>query len=142
MDPRSRAYATADWHRLHCLRLVAAILILALLGAGSSQAAGDAAKGKAAFNRQCAICHTVARDGANLYGPNLFGIIEAKAGAVAGFNYSRAFRAAASWTWNPDLIGGWITYPNLMVRGTTMGVFQGAAEKDRDDIVAYLATLR
>jgi cytochrome c len=142
MDPRPRIYATADWRQPWLRQLVAAILILVLSGTGSSQAAGDVAKGKAAFNRQCAICHTVTRDGPNLYGPNLFGIIDAKAGAVSGFNYSRAFRTTASWSWNADLIGGWITYPNLMVRGTTMGVFQGAAEKDRDDIVAYLATLR
>jgi len=27
-----------------------------------------------------------------------------------------------------------------MVPGTAMAIFQGVAEKDRDDIVAYLAT--
>jgi cytochrome c2 len=29
-----------------------------------------------------------------------------------------------------------------MIPGTSMGIFQGVAERDRDDLVAYLATLK
>jgi cytochrome c len=118
----------------------AVLLALAGLGADPSHAAGDAAKGKAAFERQCAICHTVDPGGPNRFGPNLFGVLHRKAGSVAGFNYSRAFKAAASWDWNEDLVAGWIGAPGLMVPGTAMGVFQGVAQTDRDDIVAYLST--
>jgi cytochrome c len=118
----------------------AAVLIAACLGADPSRAAGDSAKGKAAFVRQCAICHTVEKDGSNRFGPNLFGILHRKAGTVAGFDYSRAFKATASWDWNEDLVAGWIGAPGLMVPGTAMGIFQGVAPSDRDDIVAYLAT--
>jgi cytochrome c len=121
-----------------------AVALVALVGAGVnvSQAAGDAAKGKAAFVRQCAICHTIDKDGPNRFGPNLFGILGRKAGSVPGFMYSRAFKAAASWDWNEDLVAGWIGAPGVMVPGTAMGVFQGVAQSDRDDIVAYLATQR
>jgi cytochrome c len=120
----------------------AALLAAALsaLGAGPSRAAGDPAKGRAAFVRQCAICHTVDQGGANRFGPNLFGILHSKAATVAGFDYTRAFKAAATWNWNEDLVAGWIGAPGLMVPGTAMGVFQGVAQSDRDDIVAYLAT--
>jgi cytochrome c len=118
----------------------AAVLIAACLGADHSRAAGDFAKGKAAFVRQCAICHTVEKDGPNRFGPNLFGILHRKAGTVAGFDYSRAFKATAIWDWNEDLVAGWIGAPGLMVPGTAMGIFQGVAPSDRDDIVAYLAT--
>jgi cytochrome c2 len=118
----------------------AAVLIVACLGADPSRAAGDSAKGKAAFVRQCAICHTVEKDGSNRFGPNLFGILHRKAGTVAGFDYSRAFKATASWDWNEDLVAGWIGAPGLMVPGTAMGIFQGVAPSDRDDIVSYLAT--
>jgi cytochrome c len=110
-----------------------------ILGATAALAAGDAAKGKAAFVRQCAVCHTVEKDGPNRFGPNLFGILGRKAGSVPGFAYSRAFKAAADWTWNEDLVAGWIGAPGMMVPGTAMGVFQGVAQSDRDDIVAYLA---
>jgi cytochrome c len=117
-----------------------ALVALAWLGAGEGRAAGDAAKGKSAFLRQCAICHTVEEGGPNRFGPNLFGILHRKAGTVADFSYSRAFKAAASWDWNEDLVAGWIAAPGVMVPGTAMGVFQGVAQSDRDDIVAYLKT--
>ena len=122
------------------LQIAAMLVALACLGADQSHAAGDAAKGRAAFVRQCAICHTVEKDGPNRFGPNLFGVLHRKAGTAAGFNYSRAFKVAASWDWNEDLVAGWIGAPGLMVPGTAMGVFQGVAQSDRDDIVAYLAT--
>jgi cytochrome c len=122
------------------MRATAALLAFACLGADPGRAAGDAAKGRIAFVRQCALCHTVEQGGPNRFGPNLFGVLHRKAGTAAGFNYSRAFKAAASWDWNEDLVAGWIGAPGVMVPGTAMGVFQGVAQSDRDDIVAYLAT--
>ena len=133
-------FRTRRKFRRATLPAAAALLGLALLGADPGRAAGDAGKGKAAFVRQCAICHTLEEGGPNRFGPNLFGILHRKAGTVAGFNYSRAFKAAATWDWNEDLVAGWIAAPGQMVPGTAMGVFQGVAQSDRDDIVAYLAT--
>ncbi len=109
---------------------------------GTARADGDPAKGKAAFVRQCVICHTAERGGDNRYGPNLFGVVGRKAGAVPGYAYSNAFKTRANWEWTEDAIGGWMMFPSTMVPGTAMGVFQGIAEKDRDDLVAYLATLK
>jgi cytochrome c len=126
--------------RLRIAATLALACVLAFRGADRSHAAGDAAKGKSAFVRECAICHTVDEGGPNRFGPNLFGVLHRKAGAVADFNYSRAFKAAATWDWNQDLVAGWIGAPGVMVPGTAMGVFQGVAQSDRDDIVAYLAT--
>jgi cytochrome c len=120
--------------------LSAALLVIAGLATSGARAAGDAVKGKSAFTRQCAICHSVDQGGPNLFGPNLFGILHRKAGTVAGFNYSRAFKTTATWDWNEDLVAGWIGAPGQMVPGTAMGVFQGVAQSDRDDVVAYLAT--
>jgi cytochrome c len=121
---------------------LAAALALACLGAGGAKAAGDAAKGKAAFVRQCALCHTVEKDGDNRLGPNLYGIVGKKAGTVANYTYTNAFKTRANWEWTEDAIGGWMMFPSTMVPGTAMGVFQGIAERDRDDLVAYLATLK
>ena len=118
----------------------AALFILLCLGQGQARAAGDAVKGKSAFERQCAICHAVDEGGSNRFGPNLFGILHRKAGTVPGFAYSRAFKTAATWDWNEDLVAGWIAAPGAMVPGTAMAIFQGVAQSDRDDIVAYLAT--
>src|SRR5260370_29003354 len=74
--------------------------------AGAAQADGDAAKGNAAFVRQCAICHTGEKGGDNRFGPNLFGIVGKKAGTVPGFGYTNAFKNRANWEWTEDAIGG------------------------------------
>ena len=121
--------------------LVAALTLTCLV-AGAAQAGGDAAKGRAAFVRQCVICHTNEKGGENRFGPNLFGIMGRKAGTVPGYTYTNAFKNRANWEWTEDGIGGWMMFPSTMVPGTAMGVFQGIAEKDRDDLVAYLATLK
>src|SRR5271154_5221459 len=86
---------------------VAAGLAVCLAG-GASRAAGDADKGKAAFTRQCAVCHTVEKGDPNRFGPNLSGIVGKKAGSVPGFDYSRAFKSAANWEWTEDALGSWI----------------------------------
>ncbi len=109
---------------------------------GAAQAAGDPVKGKAAFVRQCAICHTIEKGGDNRFGPNLFGIVGKTAGTAPGFAYTNAFKNRAKWEWTEDAIGSWMVFPSTMVPGTAMGVFQGIAERDRDDLVAYLATLK
>jgi cytochrome c len=121
----------------------ATVLIGALwLGGNASQAAGDSTKGKPAFVRQCAVCHTTEKDGPNAYGPNLFGIVGKRAGVTPDFNYSRAFRTTATFEWTEGLLGPWISLPSVMVPGTTMGVFPGVSDRDKDDIIAYLATLK
>jgi cytochrome c len=116
----------------------AAIVLAALVLAPAVAAAADAGAGQAAFVRQCALCHTVTKDGPNRFGPNLFGIVGRPAGSVQGFNYSSAFKSTAAWTWNADTLAGFISKPAEMVPGTTMGVFQGVADRDRDNLVAYL----
>ena len=123
--------------RGHRARLLAAAAVLGL-GAGASEAA-DVAKGEAAFVRQCAICHTIDKGGDNRLGPNLFGIVGRRAGTVAGFRYSNAFRNIATFEWTEGLLGPWIALPSVMIPGTTMGTFPGVSDRDKDNIVAYVA---
>jgi len=124
-------------------RLLAAVCAACVIGASSAaaQSAGNAEKGRAAFVKQCALCHTVGKDEPNLFGPNLHGIVGRKAGTAPGYRYSPAFQATVSWDWSPDVLGAWITQPRAMIPGSFMALFfQGASDRDRDDILAYLAT--
>ena len=128
-------------HAANSRRLQLALAVMtaaALLGAGASQAA-DLAKGEAAFVRQCAICHTIDKGGDNRLGPNLFGIVGRRAGTVQGFKYTNAFRNTATFEWTEGLLGPWIALPAVMVPGTAMATFPGVSDRDKDDIVAYLA---
>src|SRR4051794_22299913 len=69
------------------LRLSAfSAVVASVLGATSGEAA-DIAKGQAAFVRQCAICHTIDKGGENRVGPNIFGVVGRRAGAVPDFKY-------------------------------------------------------
>jgi cytochrome c len=127
---------------MRACRSMRALLIAAaavgVLGTDASRAA-DVAKGEAAFVRQCAICHTIDKGGENRLGPNLFGIVGRRAGTVQGFRYTNAFRTTATFEWTEGLLGPWIALPSVMVPGTAMGTFPGVSDRDKDDIVAYLA---
>ena len=109
----------------------------ALLCAGTAALAQDATAGKAAFAR-CSACHSV--DGSNGVGPSLQGVLGRKAGSFAGFRYSRAMKAAA--TWDAALLEAYIADPQKAVPGNAMP-FSGLPDaKERADIVAYLVTLK
>jgi cytochrome c len=125
------------YHAITFAQSCAAVL-LGGLGVGAAEAA-DIAKGQAAFVRQCAICHTIDKGGDNRLGPNLFGIIGKRAGTVAGFKYTNAFRNTANFEWSEGLLGPWIALPAVMVPGTAMATFPGVSDRDKDDIVAYVA---
>jgi cytochrome c len=135
--------------RLRGRRLAAAVA-LCLTGSalaataltGTAVAGGDAGTGRAVFVRQCAICHSPDKDGGNRFGPNLFGVVGRTAGTAPGFAYSAAFKTQARWEWSEAALGGFVTAPSVMIHGTAMGVFQGIATRDRDDLLAYLSTLK
>lgn len=118
--------------------MVVVSLALIVVASPSESRGADIKKGEAAFTRQCSLCHTIGKDDSNRFGPNLFGILKKKAGTVPGFKYSQAFLSTAQWSWNAETLKAWILGPSHMVPGTTMGVFQGVADRDSDDIIAYL----
>src|SRR6516225_9225949 len=98
--------------------------------------AADPAKGQADFVRECVLCHTIGKDEPNRYGPNLFGIVGRAAASVTGFRYSPAFRSSANWVWKEDVLGAWLSSPATMVPASRMNVFEGVADRDKDDIIA------
>lgn len=116
------------------------VLVTVLLLPGNTVAAQrNPERGKDAFVRQCALCHTIDKGDSNRFGPNLFGIMGRKAGTVPGFKYSPAFRSTAAWNWNDAKMGAWISSPQAMIPGSKMDMFQGVATSDRNDIIAWLA---
>jgi len=97
---------------------------------------GDPEAGKAQFT-QCAACHTTVQGGANMTGPNLWGVFGRKAGTQGDYAYSDGMKAAG-WTWDAARIDQWITNPRAVLPGTKM-TFAGLADaKARRDIIAYL----
>lgn len=112
------------------------IATLMVMTAVSNADAGDAAKGEKVFNR-CKTCHTVDQGGKNKIGPNLYGIVGRKAGAVDGFKYSGAMLESGL-TWDEATLDKFLEKPKNLVKGTKM-VFPGLRKADqRADVIAYM----
>ena len=106
--------------------------------APSASTAGDAMAGKRAA-AICASCHSFDKGGAHGLGPNLWGIVDRDIASAEDFRYSDALQGLEG-TWSLETLDAYLKSPNTFVPGTTMTV--GAPrEKQRNDIVAYLASL-
>jgi cytochrome c len=126
---------------LAALRLLAGLVVVLGLSFVTSiaLAEGDPLAGKHVFAK-CAICHT-AEPGKNKIGPSLFNLIGRPAGSASGYNYSQAMHDLNK-TWDTAILDEYLTAPKAMVPGTKM-IFPGIANKqERDDIIAFLGTLR
>ena len=84
---------------------------LACLGTGAGRAEGDAAKGKAAFERQCAICHTVDKAATTATARTCSALSAGRPAPMPDFTYTNAFKTRANWEWTEDAIGGWVMFP-------------------------------
>ncbi|HEX4618054.1 MAG TPA: cytochrome c family protein [Stellaceae bacterium] len=105
----------------------------------SPAVAADVEAGKADF-KKCALCHTT-EAGKNKIGPSLFGIVGRKAASVDNFNYSEAMKKFDH-TWDAETLDTYLTDPRATVPGTKM-IFPGIKdEKERQDVIGYLETLK
>jgi len=119
------------------MKLLATSLLALGLVASAAQAQ-DVTAGKAVY-AQCSACHTV--DGANGVGPTLQGIVGRKAGTFAGFRFSRAMKGSGL-TWDEKTLSAYLAEPQKVVPGNVMPFSGIADEKQRADLIAYLATLK
>jgi cytochrome c len=110
---------------------------------GPALAAGDAAKGKAAFAK-CAMCHQVGPGAKTLVGPELNNAVGRKAASVPDFAYSPGLKKLGEqgFVWTPENMDKWIADPKAMVPDSPMALaFQGIPDaQERADIIAYMQT--
>ena len=108
-------------------------------GGGSGVIAADAGRGAEVF-RTCSACHTIGRGGADVDGPNLYGVVGAPvAERRSRYGYTQALRDAGG-TWTERRLGAWLTDPAAFAPGTAMR-FPGLPDpQERADVIAYLAS--
>jgi cytochrome c len=102
-------------------------------------AAGDVEAGKTAF-KKCALCHT-SEAGKNKIGPSLFGVVGRKSAGLENYNYSESMKNFDH-DWDEATLDSYLADPRTVVPGTKM-IFAGIKDKsERDDVIAYLETLK
>ncbi len=99
-------------------------------------AMGDLAHGEKVF-KKCSACHMIASDGKNKIGPNLWGVIGRKAGAISDYNYSKAMLAYAK-EWTFEEMNSYLIKPQAYIKGTKMAFAGLRKEKDRASVILYM----
>ncbi len=118
-----------------------AVALAGLLGVygETAFAEGDEAAGKIVFAK-CMACHSPDA-GVNRVGPSLHGIVGRASHSVADYNYSPAMQAY-NVTWDDATLDKYLVDPRAVVVGTKM-IFAGIKkDQERQNLIAYLKTLK
>ena len=121
-------------------KLTAAVVLGAgiIMGVAPARAAGDAPAGKKLYDKSCRGCHGDAKTQGTA--PTLVGIVGRQAGTSSTGATSRALSESGI-VWDEASMQAYLASPGDKVHGTIMPIgVQRAA--DRDDLIAYLKSLR
>ena len=124
-----------DMRTLLALPIAAIAVVFAAV---PGHCAGDAAKGEQDF-AVCVICH--AKDKTNGVGPGLSGVVGRHAGSEPGFGYSPAMKNS-NIVWDEKTLDTFIMAPQSAVPGNTMPFLGIPDQAQRNDLIAYLETLK
>ena len=122
------------------LRVISSLLLMTAsiaMAQSSTATSGNALKGKEIYDARCSACHSVDD---NRVGPMHLGVFGRKAGSVKSYRYSDALNKSKV-VWSRDNLTAWLANPEMLIPGQRMGYAMDNAQ-DREDVVAYLATLK
>ncbi|KYM85198.1 Cytochrome c-1, partial [Atta colombica] len=102
---------------------------------------GNAVNGKKLFMKMCISCHTTEKGEKHKIGPNLYGIMGKTCGTISGFKSTEAMKEKAI-VWNEKTLNDYLEVPKKFVPGTSMAFSGVKKTEDRNDLIAFLATLK
>jgi cytochrome c len=94
--------------------------------------------GAKSFAANCGECHSINKDGRTVMGPNLWGVMGRKLGAVKDFGYSDAL-FNSNLVWSPETMDKWIESPSTFVPDNMMPYIGMKDPKERAAVIAYIA---
>ena len=100
--------------------------------------AGSAKKGATLFKTRCLQCHTTEKGGPHKVGPNLHGVFGRHSGQAEGYSYTDA-NIKKNILWDEQHMSDYLENPKKYIPGTKMAFGGLKKEKDRNDLVTYLA---
>jgi len=101
----------------------------------------EAARGKRIAQTQCSACHHFNKGGGTLVGPDLYGVFDSKIASVPGYSFSSALKKHTG-DWTEQELNEWLKSPSTFAPGTYM-TFPGlSSQTQRDDVIAYLKSLK
>ena len=106
------------------------------VGINELLAMGSVEHGEKVF-KKCSACHMIIAGGKNMIGPNLWGVIGRKAGAISDYNYSKAMLAYAK-EWTFEEMNSYLIKPQAYIKGTKMAFAGLRKEKDRASVILYM----
>lgn len=115
-------------------------LALVFLSVRAAEPAADLEHGRVLFLQSCALCHAAGPGTTAGQGPTLIGVVGRTAATSPNFSYTKALQDSRL-VWDAATLDRYIANPTIAVPGTTM-VIAVPVEKDRQDIIAYLSTMK
>jgi len=139
--PEKHAYAPVD---------VAAV---STSGGGGESAAAEAAvepiapllslasveRGQA-IAKKCTACHSLVKDGPNMVGPRMWGVVGGHQRHIADYAYSKAFQGLSG-EWSYEELNKFLVKPAKYAPGTKMSFAGIKSAQERADLILYLRTL-
>jgi cytochrome c len=105
-----------------------------LLASANATAGGNFAQ------TACGACHSLAKGGATMVGPDLYEIVGAKVAGTPGYSFSAALKKVGG-DWDFAKLDAWLTSPQSFAPGTTMSYAGIANPRMRANVIDYLCTL-
>ncbi len=124
--------------------VIGTTLFMAL--ASGSAFAGDPVEGQKIFNMKCKVCHTVAQNSKNSTGPNLYGVVGRKAGALSSYKKYKGLQGA-NFAWDEASLDELLVNPKKFFKkvsgnNSIMAIISTRNPSQRADLIAHLKTLK
>ena len=126
---------------------MALVMALVMSMASGSAFAGDPAKGQKAFMSKCNVCHSAAQgDKKKKVGPNLYGVVGRKAGALPGYKKYKGLQGA-NFAWDEASLDELLVNPKKFFKkvsgnNSIMAIISTRNPSQRADLIAHLKTLK